>query len=269
MEHRRTTPNPVHSPGYPWKLFWLLVLGCLFGFAAALPYIYALFPGMVARGKLPMPLPVLVTVQLMQSTFIFGGIVALGILLARKAGIETPILNGWLYRKGEPFPAGWLRIPLLWGLVIGAALVLLYLLVFRPFIPEWPLQQEAALPVWQRFLVCFYGAINIELLMRFFLLSLFLWVLKKITREASPRPGAGIFWTANIIVAVIYAAGHIPAAKSLMPLTPIVLTAVLLPTGVFALAFGYLTWKRGIEAAMLAHFSSDFIAHVLGPIILR
>jgi membrane protease YdiL (CAAX protease family) len=105
--------------------------------------------------------------------------------------------------------------------------------------------------------------------MRFFLLSLFLWVLKKITRDASPQPRAGIFWTANIIVAVIYAAGHIPAAKSLMTLTPIVLTAVLLPTGVFALAFGYLTWKRGIEAAILAHFSSDFIAHVLGPMILR
>jgi hypothetical protein len=53
------------------------------------------------------------------------------------------------------------------------------------------------------------------------------------------------------------------------PLTAIVLGATLLPTGLAALAFGYLTWKRGIEAAMLAHFSSDFIAHVLGPMILR
>jgi membrane protease YdiL (CAAX protease family) len=54
-----------------------------------------------------------------------------------------------------------------------------------------------------------------------------------------------------------------------MTLTPLVLAAVLLPTGVFGLAFGYLTWKRGIEAAMLAHFSSDLIARVLGPMILR
>jgi membrane protease YdiL (CAAX protease family) len=131
------------------------------------------------------------------------------------------------------------------------------------------LEQEAALPVWKRFLICFYGAINIELLMRFFLLSLFLWLFKKITRDASPRPGAGIFWAANFIVAVIYALGHIPAAKSLMTLTPIVLVVVLVPSGMFALAFGYLSWKRGIEAAMLAHFSTDFIARVLGPMILR
>jgi hypothetical protein len=268
METSRFTQHPVNAPRYPWKLFWVLVVACLLGFAAALPYVYALFPGMVASGPLPMPLPVLVTVQLMQSTIVFGGIVALGILLARKAGIEAPILQGWLYRTGGQFPAGWLRTPLLWGLAIGVTVFLLYFLVFRPLIPEWPLRQEAALPVWTRVLICFYGAINIELLMRFFLLSLFLWLLKKITRGASPRPGAVIFWTANFIVALIYAAGHLPAAKSLMPLTPIVLAAVLLPTGVFALAFGYLTWKRGIEAAMLAHFSSDFIAHVIGPMIL-
>ena len=269
METRRPNRPPVTSPGYPWKLFWVLVLACLLGFGAALPYIYALFPGMVARGALPMPLPILVTVQLMQSTIIFGGIVALGILLAGKVGIEAPLLHGWLYRTRVPLPAGWLRIPLLWGLGIGVALFVLYLLVFRPFIPEWPLQQEAALPVWKRFLICFYGAINVELLMRFFLLSLFLWLFKKMTRDASPRPGAGLFWAANAVVAVIYGLGHIPAAKSLMTLTPIVLAAVLVPSGVFALAFGYLTWKRGIEAAMLAHFSSDFIARVLGPIILR
>lgn len=269
METSRPNPHPVRSPGYPWKLFWVLVLSCLLGIGAALPYLYALFPGMVARAALSMPLPVLVTAQLMQSTIIFGGIVALGILLARKVGIEAPILHGWLYRTGVRFPAGWLRIPLLWGLAIGVALFVLYLLVFRPFIPEWPLQKEAALPVWQRFLVCFYGAINIELLMRFFLLSLFLWVLKKITGGATPRPGAGIFWAANVSVAVIYALAHIPAAKSLMTLTPIVLAAVLLPTGIFSLAFGYLTWNRGIEAAMLAHFSSDLIARVLGPMVLR
>lgn len=269
MENRRNKSHPVAPPRYPWKLFWLLVAACLLGFAAALPYVYALFPNMVARGPLPMPLPILVTVQLMQSTIIFGGIVALGILLARKVGIEAPILQGWLYRSGVQLPAGWLRIPLLWGLAIGVAVFVLYFLVFRPLIPEWPMQQEAALPVWKRFLVCFYGAINIELLMRFFLLSLFLWLLTKITRDASPRPGAAIFWTANVIVALIYALGHIPAAKSLMTLTPLVLAAVLLPTAGFALAFGYLTWKRGIEAAMLAHFSSDFIARVLGPMILR
>lgn len=269
METRRPNSPPVNAPRYPWKLFWLFLVACVLGIAAALPYIYALFRSMIARGPLPMPLPILVAAQLMQSAIIFGGIVSLGILLARKVGIEAPILHGWLYRTGVQKPAGWLRAPLLWGLALGVIAFLLNFLVFLPLIPEWPLHEEAALPVWKRFLVCFYGAINIELLMRFFLLSLFLWLLKKITGDTSLPPGPGIFWTANVIVALIYAAGHLPAAKSLMPLTPIVLTAVLLPAGLAALAFGYLTWKRGIEAAMLAHFSADFVAHVLGPMVLR
>jgi len=268
MENVRNHPSP--ATGYPWKLFWLLLVACILGIAAALPYIYALFGNMIARGgSLPMPLPILVTVQLMQSAIVFGAIISLGILLARKVGIEAPVLRGWLYRSGEKFPDSWLRLPLLWGFVIGVLMFLMYYFVFLPLIPEWPVQAEAALPIWKRFLVCFYGAINIELLMRFFLLSLFLWLLKKITRGASLRPDAGIFWTANIIVALLYGAGHLPAAKSLMPLTPIVLTAVLLPTGLAALTFGYLTWKRGIEAAMLAHFSADFVSHVLGPMIMR
>ncbi|HEX8490173.1 MAG TPA: hypothetical protein VF626_04075, partial [Chthoniobacterales bacterium] len=251
MEHRRPNPHPDRSPGYPWKLFWLLLAACVLGIAAALPYIYALFRNMISRdGSLPMPLPILVTAQLMQSAIIFGAIVSLGILLSRKVGIEAPILHGWLYRSGAQKPPGWLRVPLLWGLALGATAFLLYFLVFVPLIPAWPWQEEAALPVWKRFLVCIYGAINIELVMRFFLLSLFVWLLKKIARDASPRAGAGIFWTANTFIALIYALAHLPAAKSLMPLTPIVLMAVLLPTGLAALAFGYLTWRRGIEAAM-------------------
>jgi membrane protease YdiL (CAAX protease family) len=97
---------------------------------------------------------------------------------------------------------------------------------------------------------------------------MFLWLLRKIIGDESPRSGPGIFWPANILAALIFAAAHLPAAKNLMTLTPIVLAAVLLPASLVALAFGYLTWKRGIEAAMLAHFSSDLIARVFGPMIL-
>src|SRR5688572_20396737 len=107
MENRRPNSRLVPPPSFPWKFFWVLVVACLLGFGAALPYVYALFPALVARGASPMPMPVLVTVQLMQSTIIFGGIVALGILLARKAGIEAPILHIWLYRTGAGFPVGW------------------------------------------------------------------------------------------------------------------------------------------------------------------
>jgi hypothetical protein len=268
-------------PGFPWKIFWVLTLGCLLGFAAGMPYIYALFRDLVARTPLAMPLPVLITVQLMQSTFVFGGIVALGLVLARKVGIEMLILHGWLYGRSGRFPDGWLRSPVLAGLGLGLAVLLGYRFVFLPLIPTWPLQAEAALPAWKRFLVCLYTGIDIELVMRLFLLSFFLWLLQFFVgllrrsagssqlSESHSRPSAVIFWTANVIVALIYALGHLPAAKSVMELTPIVIAAVAIPTGLSAIAFGYFAWKRGIEAAILAHFSADVVLHLVGPIFFR
>ena len=51
-----------------------------------------------------------------------------------------------------------------------------------------------------------------------------------------------------------------------MPLTPVVIVAVIsLNTGA-GLVFGYLTWRRGLEAAMIAHFCSDVILHLVGPL---
>jgi membrane protease YdiL (CAAX protease family) len=33
------------------------------------------------------------------------------------------------------------------------------------------------------------------------------------------------------------------------------------------LVFGWLYWKRGIEMAMLGHFSADIVLHVLAPLV--
>ena len=62
-----------------------------------------------------------------------------------------------------------------------------------------PVGAEAALPIWKRFLACFYGAINEELLSRLFALSLFLWLARMIVGEKSARPGTLAFWIANAI----------------------------------------------------------------------
>jgi hypothetical protein len=32
-------------------------------------------------------------------------------------------------------------------------------------------------------------------------------------------------------------------------------------------AFGWLYWKKGLEAAMIAHGSADVVLHVLGPLV--
>ena len=54
-----------------------------------------------------------------------------------------------------------------------------------------------------------------------------------------------------------------------MQITPeIVLLAVAL-NGIAAIPFGYLYWRRGLEAAMIAHFCADFSIYVVGVAFLK
>jgi Type II CAAX prenyl endopeptidase Rce1-like len=265
-----TVPSrPTQTPGYPWRIFWVLLFASVSGVAAILPYVFSIFGKILNAHPLPMPLPVLIVVQLMENTLFFGGVIALGLLLARKVGIEMPVLRRWLYSEQTHLPVGSVWVSILSGVVIAALIVLAFYSLFAPRIPDWPVGAEAALPIWKRFLACFYGAINEELLARLFSLSLLLWLARKIAREKSQHASGLVFWIANVIVAVLFSLGHVPAAKLLMQITPLVITAILCTNGAASLLFGYLFWKRGLEAAILAHFSADVILHVIGPMFLR
>ena len=53
-----------------------------------------------------------------------------------------------------------------------------------------------------------------------------------------------------------------------MTITPFVIFMAVVLNGVAAVAFGYLFYKRGLEAAMIAHFCADFVVWVIGPSFL-
>ena len=247
---------------YPWRVFWVLLFASISGVIGVLPYVFSLFGKLLDLDNLTMPLPVFVAVQVMHSSIAFGIVVVLGLLLAPNAGIELPLLGEWLYHGRRPaVPSLWR--PALVGLVVGMITVLLLFLVFLPRMPGWP--SEAALPMWKRFLACIYGGVNEELLMRLFLFSLVLWLLHKIAGKG-PRSSTAVFWVGNIIVAVLFAGAYLPAASKLIELTPIAVFAIIFLKGAAGLVFGYLCWVRGFEAAVIAHFSADFVLHVVAPI---
>jgi len=62
---------------------------------------------------------------------------------------------------------------------------------------------------------------------------------------------------------VLFGLGHLPATANILPLTPLVITRAVVLNGVGGVIFGWLYWKRGLESAMVAHFSADLILHVL------
>lgn len=146
---------------------------------------------------------------------------------------------------------------------MGIMALLLYVFVFRVPLPE--LAAVSRVTVCRRVLFAYEAAMLEELLFRLLLLSLLAWLLGKCWHRPDGLPSEGAGWCANVIAAVVFALIHAPRTSSMaLTFTPRVMTA-----GMAGILFGYLYWKRGLEAAIIAHFSADVILLVVGPALLR
>ncbi|MDR5709095.1 MAG: CPBP family intramembrane glutamic endopeptidase [Armatimonadota bacterium] len=251
--------------GFDWREFLLLSMAGITGAILVIPYSLTLQAPRLKQ--LPVPLQVLIPIQVAQNAVFIAMAVGLGLLLAKRTGLGAPLLEAWL--SGE---RSWQRLKgiLPPSVVLGAAValivVVLDVLIFASRVPR-VLTRSPQIPVWEGFLASFYGGITEELFMRLGLFSLLVWLLTKVCRTAQGFPSTGILWTANVLVAVLFGLGHLPATAMLVPLTPLVAVRAVALNGLASLAFGYLYWTRGLEAAMLAHFTADVVLHVAVPLL--
>lgn len=109
----------------------------------------------------------------------------------------------------------------------------------------------------------FYGGIIEEVLLRLFCMSLaafLIWKLffRRYDKEEIPR---GVFMAANVLCALLFAAGHLSATASMYgSLTPLVLVRCFLLNGGLGLAFGWLYRRYGVQYAMLGHAGAHTIS---------
>lgn len=82
-------------------------------------------------------------------------------------------------------------------------------------------------------------------------------------------PTSGAFWTAIILVAVLFGLGHLPTTSAMAPLTQMLVVRAVVLNAIAGIVFGYLYWKRGLEAAMLAHMSAHLVMQIPGVLLLK
>jgi Type II CAAX prenyl endopeptidase Rce1-like len=93
--------------------------------------------------------------------------------------------------------------------------------------------------------------------------SILVWLGHSISKTEEGHPTLAVLWSANILAAVLFGPGHLPATAAVFPLTPLVILRAIALNGLIGIAFGYLYFKHGLEAAILSHFTADIILHVI------
>ena len=187
---------------------------------------------------------------------------AAGIFLGKKVGVwkdETTITK-------KP-----LVIALITGVVGGAVMILSDILFFGHY-SEAIMASYASKPTLAYLAgTVTYGAVIEEVMLRLFLMSLIAFILwklffKRYDRESIPK---GVFIMANMIAALVFAAGHLPATLAIFgELTPLLLFRCFLLNGGFGLIFGWLYRRYGIVYAMIGHALFHIISKLIWIIFI-
>jgi hypothetical protein len=256
---------------FNWKIFSTLLAASILGILAVLPYSLALQAKALASAPPPMPLAILIPIQILQNAMLFALVIAAGLWAANRTDLSFPILEDALAGRSIKDRLKGILLPSISvGVIASLLIILLEITFFKPMLAAQlgdravGLYSDGATPsAWKGLLASFYGGINEEILLRLGLMSLLVWLGKLIGRTGNGHPTPIVFWAAICLAAIIFGLGHLPATALLIPLTPLVIARAVILNGLAGIGFGWLFWKRGLESAMISHFSADIVLHVL------
>lgn len=110
-----------------------------------------------------------------------------------------------------------------------------------------------------------YGGIIEEVIMRLFLLTGIVYLLRLISKTDK----VVYTYIAIIISSFLFGLGHLPAMQLLTPLTTTIIIRTITINMIPALGFGFLYTKHGLSYSIIAHISLHIVLQlVLGPIFL-
>jgi hypothetical protein len=261
---------PTRRP-YSWKLFLIVFAGTVVGIFAVIPYAQRLTSATPRPSNLPIGPGLLLVLQVAQNILLYGVLAGIGLLLACRIGLGLPFIEGWL--KQSPIRGRFPRVLLLSvivGIVGGFVIAALDQWVFGPPLRLLLHSRSITAPAgtvptaWQGLLASFEGGITEEVLLRLFVLTSLAWLGSLLSHDAEGRPSLGILWLANVLAAVLFGLGHLPAtAAAGLPLNTLVISRAIVLNGLLGVAFGWLYWTRGLESAVIGHFSADIVLHVI------
>ena len=220
---------------------------------------FTVVPVMLAQMPQPLPIPaeVAIAASLAQSAVLLALMVWIGTVASPRVGLSAPTSAALVAGDTVAAAAAWRR-QLLPGLLVGVASGVL-IVAATAIAPAALRAVEETLQLGLAARVL-YGGITEELLLRWGVMTGLAWLAWRFVQGGRGVATSGTIVGANAIAALLFGAGHLPAVAALgVPLSTDVIAFIVAANAIPGFLFGELYWKRGLEAAMLAHA----VAHVV------
>jgi membrane protease YdiL (CAAX protease family) len=215
------------------------------------------------RSDIKAPVPLVMAGAVIQQSLFAVGLAAVGSAFAPRTGLEAPWFAAVSDREGLGLDQAAAQLPA--ALAVGAASTVLFLLLYyQVFRPRMATEDTARLEEFRTSMGFFgrilMGGIAEEVMFRWGVMSVMAWLAVGVL---GMPPGVGM-WTAIVVAGLLFGLGHLPGAMaSGVKITKLIVVTALALNMVVALSSGWLFWRHGLLAAIVAHGLLHAVWHPL------
>jgi len=205
--------------------------------------------------KLSIPLWGFKLLSLIQPTILLSVAVLIGVTLAHKVGLSAPLAeavsNGTSIRQAIQPQV----LPGISGGLLGSMVLIAIDFFVKPLLSSDFVMKAEELANNTSFLTrILYGGLTEELLLRWGMMTLFVWLGWCIFTKGQGEPSPFYFVGAIALSAFLFGLGHLPLTFALgTQINTLVVAYIIVGNSFFGLIAGYLYWHQGLEAAMISH----------------
>ena len=229
-------------------LFFIGFIGVLSLLSTTIPFDQLPMPKEAKLELQEIPEMALRVLVLINPTIMLIIATVLGTVFYKKVNLEVPVIEALV--KGQRSHLNKKTIQQSAFLGIAAGLLMMALFgILKSNLPEnyLSLGETFKLNIVTRFL---YGGFTEEIIMRFGLMTTIAWILSQIMGQLKSIG----YWIAIVVAAFVFGLGHLPLVYMLVDSpTYTLITFILLGNMIGGVIFGWLYWKKGLEAAFIAH----------------
>ncbi len=215
-------------------------------------------PGLLRNQDIPFSIELAVLLSTIQSSLLLVLASWGGCKLSNQLGLGAPAVQAFSTNESIKQALRPQILPGIIGGIVGAII-----LVVASFSIPAQLNHPDSLQSFPLLVKLLYGGITEEILLRWGVMSILLWIVWRVFQKKTSSPKTSIVLVAILLSSILFALGHVPAARLIAgeSLTISSLAYVLTFNSLFGLVAGLLFWRYGLEAAIIAHIGAHLFSH--------